>query len=144
MDGVTTDDPLRIATRLYEALDADDMPALIELCADDVTVEYPAASLLSYGGTWHGREGIARFLEAHDESEEILGFEVARLVADGGTVLALGTFRGRARLTGREWTTKFVHQLTIDVGRLRRWEAFFDTAIAVHAHRTAGDVETMS
>jgi uncharacterized protein len=126
---------LEVATRLYQLLDGDDIPAVLELCDQDVIIQYPAVGMLPYGGTWLGHDGVARFLEIHDVSEEILEFEVARLITDGDDVMVLGTFRGRAKRGGREWATPFVHHLTAVGGRLSRWEAFFDTAAAVEARR---------
>lgn len=79
------------------------------------------------------------FLEAHDEAEEILAFEPAEFIQDGDRVVVLGRFEGRARDTGRTWSTAFVHLLTFADGLLTRWQAFFDTAAAIDAHaRSAG------
>jgi ketosteroid isomerase-like protein len=125
--------PLDVAKELYAALDADDVARVAALCDDDVEVLYPAAGALSYGGSWRGREGVLRFLDTHEATEEILDFGVSTLVADGDTVLARGHFRGRVRATGREWSTDFVHVLLVTAGRLTRWQAFFDTAAAVAA-----------
>lgn len=121
------------AEELYAALEADDGARLLKVCAEDISVRYPADGRLPYGGSWHGGSGLAQFLDAHDGAEEILEFEVGRMVADGDTVIALGHFVGRAKPDGGEWSTDFVHHLTITDGLLRRWEAFFDTAAAVSA-----------
>jgi hypothetical protein len=121
------------AEELYAALEADDDARVLALCADDVTVRYPAEGRLPYGGSWEGRTGIAGFLDAHDAAEEIVEFEVRRMVAEGDTVIAIGHFVGRSKPDGHQWSTDFVHMLTITDGRLRRWEAFFDTAAAVSA-----------
>jgi uncharacterized protein len=127
-------DTVQTAAQLYAALQEEDVSPFISMCADDVTVQYPAADSLPYGGRWHGRDGVAAFLDAHDAAEEILEFDVGRLVADGELVVAIGTFTGRAKPRGSEWTTAFVHLLTIRDGRLYRWEAIFDTATAIAAH----------
>ena len=124
---------LRTAEGLYAALEAEDVSPFVELCADDVIVVYPAKGSLPYGGQWEGRDGVARFLETHDAAEEILTFEVHQMLADGDTVFVLGDFTGRAKPNGGEWSTRFVHHLTITDGFLRRWEAFFDTAAAIDA-----------
>ena len=125
----------RIVERLYEALEADDMDAAVALCSPEVEWHYPAFGALSYGGQWTGRDGILRWADAHDEAEEILDFRVEDLVAAGDHVFAVGYFRGRARPDGDTWETRFVHALTIRDGQVIRFEAFFDTAAAVDAHR---------
>jgi len=84
---------------------------------------------------WVGPEEVARFLEAHDGAEEILEFRPGAAVADGDRVVVFGFFRGRAKPSGHSWQTDFVHAMTVDGGQLRRFEAYFDTAAAVTAHR---------
>jgi uncharacterized protein len=127
-------EPTVVVDRFYAAIDADDLDAIVAVCADDMVVRYPAAGRLSYGGTWHGRKGLLAFLDAHEAAEEILEFSVSSMLADGDTVVASGVFRGRARETGRTWATDFVHILTVADDRLRRWESYFDTAAALDAH----------
>ena len=126
---------LHFAESLYDALDGEDIEPFVGLCAEDVTIRYPAAGLLPYGGTWHGRDGVRAFLEAHDEAEEILAFEPSHMTADGDRVFVLGTFEGRAKPTGVVWSTEFVHVLSVVSGRLMRWDGYFDTAVALQAHR---------
>ena len=128
--------PAATAEALYAALDADDVPRVLALCAEDVSVRYPGEGRLPYGGTWEGPDGVEQFLDAHEAAEEILAFEVRTMVAEGDSVVAIGHFAGRAKPDGGEWSTDFVHHLTITDGRLRRWEAFFDTAAAVSARES--------
>jgi ketosteroid isomerase-like protein len=126
-------DALETVERFYAALEADDVDGMLALCADDVEIRYPADGALPYGGTWTGRDGAGQFLEAHDAAEEILEFQLGRMVADGELVVVLGRFTGRVKSSGSEWSTAFVHALTVTDGRIRRWEAFFDTAAALAA-----------
>lgn len=124
---------LERAQELYAALDVEEIDGFLALCADDVEIRYPAEGTLPYGGPWHGRDGVAAFLDAHDAAEEILQFDVGPMFADGATVIATGTFAGRAKASGREWSTRFVHLLSFSDAGLKRWEAFFDTAAALAA-----------
>ncbi len=127
-------DSVKTAERLYAALQEDDITPFLDMCAADVVVEYPAHRSLLWGGRWEGRAGVEAFLEAHDAAEEILQFEIRQYLADSDLVVAIGHFTGRAKQTNREWSTPFVHVLTIADGHLRRWQAFFDTAAAAEAH----------
>ena len=94
----------------------------------------PGRRLLPYGGLWRGHDGVRAFSAAHDEAEEILGFETTDMIASGDRVAVLGTFEGRAKPDGQVWRTEFVHVLTVRDEHLQRWEAYFDSAAAVHAH----------
>ena len=139
LDNRAMHDPLALAKQMYEALEDDDVGPFLTLCAPDVTIEYPAAGRLPYGGTWMGRSGAADFLAAHDAAEEIVLFDPAPMhLATADLVFVLGTFEGRARDTGRRWRTEFVHVLTFRDGRLTGWRSFFDTATAVAAHSGRG------
>ena len=129
------DDTHTIAARWYEALGREDVPAAIEICAPDVEIRYPTHPLLPYGGAHAGPEGVEAWATAHDQAEEILELRIEGLVAAGPRALAVGVFRGRARDSGHEWETRFAHVLDVAGGRLRSFEAFFDTAAAVEAHR---------
>ena len=126
-------DDFALVDAFYAALD--DVPALLRLCAADAEFRYPAEGRLAYGGRWQGHDQIVRFLEAHDDEEEILDFAVREVLGREGRLVALGTFRGRAKPTGRIWETDFVHAITARDGRVLRFEAYFDTAAAVDAHR---------
>ena len=103
------DSAAALIERFYAALDVGDGPTIVAFLAEDAIVSYPAAGALPYGGSWHGRDGIGRFLDLHEEAEEILEFEPASISVDGGHVLVRGRFRGRSRTTGRTWETRWVH-----------------------------------
>jgi uncharacterized protein len=133
------DDPATLVERLYSALDGDDVAAILEQLADDAAVVYPAEGALPYGGTWVGHDGIARFLDLHDQAEEILDFTPETFATDEGQVVVRGRFAGRSKVTGRTWSTRWVHAHEVRDGRIQRWEAYFDTAAAVEAHRLHTD-----
>ena len=118
----------------YEALERDDVDGFLGMCAPDVEWCYPAQGRLAYGGTWRGREGIAKFLAAHDAAEEIVDLRLDELLTQGDRVVVVGRFRGRARPSRRPWETRFVHCITLNNGLWQRFEAYFDTAAAVDAH----------
>jgi ketosteroid isomerase-like protein len=128
-----------VVGRLYGALDADDVPGMLALCSDGASVVYPAAGALPCGGQWHGAEEIARFLELHDQAEEIRAFDVIRMAMDGTHVFVQGHFAGRSKRTGRTWETDWVHVFDVRDERIDRWQAFFDTGAALAAHRVAPD-----
>jgi uncharacterized protein len=123
-----------LARQLYAALDEPDTGPFLALCAPEVTVEYPASGRLPYGGIWAGMDRVDEFLTAHETAEELLVFELTELSGDGDVVFVLGHFEGRARDTGRAWSTDFVHVLRFSDGLLIRWRSYFDTAAALDAH----------
>ena len=125
---------LAAAERLYDALEADEMDAVLALCSPDVEWVYPGGTTLAYAGRWSGHDGVLRWGDAHDQAEEILDFRVDTGVAGGDLVVVLGYFQGRAKPSGKTWETTFAHALTFQDGLLVRFEALFDTSAAVRAH----------
>ena len=138
LHGRSGDPAVRLVERAYAALEADDVPAFLEHFAVDAQVHYPAEGSLPYGGIWRGHDGISRFLDLHEEAEEILDFRPIEMSADGETVYVLGFFRGQARASDQAWETRWVHRFDVGGGQIRRWEAFFDTAAAVAARQRPG------
>jgi ketosteroid isomerase-like protein len=61
------------------------------------------------------------------------------MAVDGRQVLVQGRFRGRSNVTGRSWSTRWVHAFDVADSRIHRWEAYFDTAAALDAHRRGSD-----
>ena len=125
-----------VVARAYAALDSDDLEAFLAFFAEDAIVRYPAAGLLPYGGTWRGVDKIRRFLDVHDETEEIVVLQVRTVEAAGSRVFARGRFVGRSKRTDHEWRTDFIHAFGVADGLIVGWDAFFDTAAAVEAHRS--------
>jgi ketosteroid isomerase-like protein len=135
---VTAATTLAVVEDVYATIASDDSAPFLALCAEDVTIIYPAAGRLPYGGEWHGRGGAAAFLEAHDAAEEIVLFDVTTLIADGDTAVGVGRFEGRSKPGGQPWSTAFAHVLTIADGRLQRFHAHFDSDAAVRARAGGG------
>ena len=94
---------LEIVRQVYAALEADQIDALLALCAPDVEWRYPAPGLLSYGGAWRGHDGTLDFLAAHDEAEEILSLETTDMIASGERVFASERGRSPAPLHGERY-----------------------------------------
>jgi len=66
---MASNSPLGTAEQLYAALESEDVPRFLELCAENVSFRYPAQGRLPYGGLWEGRAGVARFMDAHRAGE---------------------------------------------------------------------------
>ena len=128
---------LAVVRRAYSALDADDVETFLAECAPDIEWLYPPTPGIPYSGLWSGPEGVERFLETHDEVEEILEWTRSQFIAQGDWVVVLGHYRGAPKPAGQEWETDFVDVLTMCDGKIARFEAFFDTAAGVEARSTA-------
>jgi uncharacterized protein len=126
-------DNIELTKRAYAALDEDDIAGFLQFAHPQIEWRYPDTEEVEFKGTWRGHEGVERFMETHDQAEEILELTTNQFVAQDDRVVVLGFYRGRAKSTGKEWQTDFAHVLTFAEGKIRRFQALFDTAAAVRA-----------
>jgi ketosteroid isomerase-like protein len=123
---------VEMAKRGVEAFNRRDLDAFAETVTADY--EWVGAFLGSVeGGSYRGREGIARyFSEAEEIWEEftVSGDEFRDL---GDTVLVRGRMEGRGRSSGVEVDTPYTMIVEFREGRISRSRAFLDEAQALRA-----------
>ena len=74
----------------YEAFGRGDIPAVLELLTEDVEWTMQGPSVISFAGTFRGREGIEEFFSLLDETVEFEQFEPRKFIGQGDTVVVLG------------------------------------------------------
>jgi ketosteroid isomerase-like protein len=110
---------LELAREFYEALARSDAEALLELLHPDFEGEVTAGLPRGFGGTYQGPQAqladcwarVAAVLDARPEPSELL-------IAERGTIVALGSYIGRARETGKHLDAAFAHVLRFRNGRM--------------------------
>ena len=115
---------VRLVRRLYEAMAAKDVEALMELFGEDVVVEQTPE--LPWGGYFTGHEGLGQFFLT------LIGtitsqVTVSPMFAAGDVVVQVGRTAGTVNATGRPFDVDEVHLLTIADGKVVRFEAHIDT-----------------
>ncbi|MFQ6328453.1 nuclear transport factor 2 family protein [Nocardia sp. CWNU-33] len=114
-----------------------DFTGMAACLAPDV-VMYQAANL-PYGGAWHGRDGIERFMAAMSETWSSLEFLEQRFVVDGDAVVIYNVGRLRARTTGRVLDTSVMQLITFRDGLISEIRPFYlDTAAVMAAVSDTG------
>ncbi len=82
---------------------------------------------LPWAGTFHGPDGVRRWMEVLDEHMEYERFEPLEFFADGETVVEIVMAGGRARATGRPFESEVVRIWTFREGKAVRVRSFYDT-----------------
>jgi len=82
--------------RLYEAFDARDVDALLDVVAPEIEFFGPTATLLNEGRCYRGHEGMRRYLRDVEALWQDLEVDPQTLREVGNHVVALGRVRARA------------------------------------------------
>jgi ketosteroid isomerase-like protein len=85
----------------------------------EVVWEIPAEfQTLGFAASYHGHDGLVEGLEQFSEAFESWEIRPARALDLGDRVLAVGSFRGRARASGVEWEQPFSQLVTLEGGQV--------------------------
>ncbi len=111
---------------VYKAFETGDIPGLLGNFAADI--QWTEAAGFPYGGTYIGAPAILEnvFMKLATEWD---GFAAvpAEFVSEGDTVVALGTYSGTYRATGKSMAVPFAHVWKIKDGKLSRFMQHTDT-----------------
>ena len=118
-----------VLRRTYEALARRDFTALSELADPDFEMDLTERVLNP--ATYHGAEGLLRFLGEIDELWASMDIDVERVIERGDEVLAvlLVTLTGRG--SGVEMESRIAQWWTLRDGRLLRMKLYGDAEAAV-------------
>jgi len=126
---------VNIVQQVYAAFAKRDINAILSMLSPDVEWGEPPNPFNPAAGTRHGHEGFLEWLSIGRQSEEIMVLEPRKFLTDSDTVAVVGYTKCLAKPTGRSYETDFVHVVTIENGKIVRFQEFFDTYAAAEAFR---------
>jgi ketosteroid isomerase-like protein len=117
-----------IVSGLYDSFANGDVPAVLGAFADDI--EWNEAEGSMYGGKYIGPNAVLENI-LMKFATEWEGFTVAphKFIADGDTVVGLGTYSGKFLGTGKSVSVPFAHVWTMTDGKVARFDQFVDTVV---------------
>jgi len=126
----TTVEPVRA---FYEAVARGDVQAVLSLL--DPEVEWTEAERFPYySGVWRGPDAVLNnLLVPLARDWEGFAARPREFIADGERVVALGTYSGVFKATGRAMSAEFAHVWTVRAGRLASFNMHTDTAKVLEA-----------
>jgi ketosteroid isomerase-like protein len=123
--GVRRDGLRRVLRSGWAAAPRKDWELMHARYAPDVVWEIPEEfQTLGFAPSYRGHDGMVEGLEQFAEAFESWEIRPTRALDMGDRVLALGTFRGKARASGVEWQQQFSQLVTIKNGLVVR-DSFF-------------------
>jgi ketosteroid isomerase-like protein len=125
--------PVDIVRRFYASLGRGDVPAVLALL--DGQVEWTEAERFPYyGGTWHGPQAVVdNLLVPLSGDWDGFSAKADEFIAEGDRVVALGTYSGTFKKTGRSLSAAFAHVWTVRGDKLARFDMHTDTAKVLEA-----------
>jgi uncharacterized protein len=131
-------DNVRLVQNAYDAFTRGDIEGLLQLLADDVEWITPGPSdIMPAAGHRRGHAGAAEFFASLSSQEDVEHFEPKEYIAQGDKVVAICSYRGRVKATGRSTEAELVHVFEIKDDKVQRFREFFDTAAALPAFISA-------
>ncbi len=122
-----------IVKQSYAAFFQGDMDAMLALYSEDVDWEVYGPSSIPTTGLHRGKDGVRAFFGKVDDLLENESFEVQEHVAQGDTVVVLGEYSWRSKVTERVVHAHFAHVVTVTDGKITRFREYTDTAALVEA-----------
>ena len=130
-------DPLSLVQDLYAAFGRGDVPAILEMCAPDVTFEVVGRrSDYPLFGVHQGRDGVQTFFALIEANEAFEQFEPRSLHAAGDLVLALGRSVYTVKRTGKLVSSDWAHVFVVRDGLIASFREFTDSAQVAEAYRS--------
>jgi uncharacterized protein len=125
---IDSNSPLGVVKQTYAAFGRGDIPAILNLIADQVDWQEVCPASLPYSGRRRDRAEVAKFFSDQAQVEEVKTFEAREFIVAGENVTVLGYIKGYARDTKQEFRSEWVHLFTVQNGKITRWRGFLDTA----------------
>jgi ketosteroid isomerase-like protein len=117
-----------VVQQIYEAFGRRDLPAILNVVADDVDWEFVGSANLPYAGRRRNRKEVADFFAAIPRADDIHAFEPREFIEASEHVTVLGWERSTALDTGKTFESEWIHVFTVRDGKVTRWRGFFNTA----------------
>lgn len=123
---------------LYDAFQRADLPAILNLVADDVVWRNDgvASAECPWNANYSGKAKLPGFFTGLAEHVDLPVFDIKDTVAAGPHVVVRLRIEGRVKKNGRTWGNDAVHFWTFDSrGKVARYQHFNDTAAELAAWR---------
>jgi uncharacterized protein len=125
---------VRTVQRVYESVASGDVPSLLEALHTDVEWRVPAMVGVTFAGTRRGRDQVGAFFGELARTQEVVEFLPERFIAQDDTVVVLGRFVMRIKLTGLESKSEWAHVWRLAAGKVTHFQEYVDTAAVSRAH----------
>jgi|CXWL01.1.fsa_nt_gi ketosteroid isomerase-like protein len=115
---------------IYEAFGRGDIAYIIDQLADDVRWLAHFEPVVPWGGDYSGKANVPRFFANIASSVDVESFAPVERIAQGDTVVSMGTFGCRSKVTGKSTVNPWVFIWKFRDGKVASYEQFHGPGIA--------------
>ena len=119
---------VEVVNKMFQAFGAGNMEALKRTLSDSTVWNYNGSELIPYSGTYKGKEEVVRFIGNIVSNVEILDFKVEQIIANGQTVVVLGSEKQKVKSNENILEQRWVQVYTVENGLISKMEEFANTA----------------
>ncbi len=132
-----TEGNLDVIRRGYDAFGRGDIDALLELFDQQIVWVTPGPPELETSGKRNGPQEVAGFFAAVNRLFDIQRFEPREFIAQGDSIVVIGSETVVARSTGKIVELDWAHVFKMRNGKVVAVQEFFDTAAVLAAMSVA-------
>ena len=105
-----------------------DMEALKHFLSENTVWVYHGVEGIPYNGTYNGKDGAVQFIGNIISNVDILDFQVANILANGNTVVVLGSEKQKIKSNSQVLEQSWVQVYTVENNLIIRMEEYANTA----------------
>jgi len=125
----------KLVESLVAAFNRGDIASILARFADDCRLRETRAQELPYAGDFSGRAGAGKFFDAMLAALEPNRLEIDLWVCEGENVVAMGSWGGKGRNTGKSFESHLALYFRIRDGKIIEFRGHDDTAVTAAALR---------
>jgi ketosteroid isomerase-like protein len=125
---------MEIVQKFYECFHADDYDSLYSLIDDDICFRLVGPKLIPYFDEYHGKAGVAEFVQRLSNSEDLDYFEPLEFLPGEDHVTVLGRERCVSKKTGKGFETQWAHVFFVKHEKIAKFIEYIDTFPMVRAY----------
>ena len=115
---------------MYAAFGRGDIDAIVAKCTNDVEWITHLDPIVPWSGDHSGKDFVPAFFGAIFGSVDVTAFEPQEFVAQGDTVVSIGSFSCHARANDKDATTRWIFVWKFRDGMVSSYEQFHDENLA--------------
>jgi ketosteroid isomerase-like protein len=126
----------KLIESMVAAFNRGDLAYILDHFSEECPLRETRAPELPYAGTFKGRRGAAEFFDAMLGALEPARLDIDLWVCEGEDVVAMGSWGGKGRKTGKSWDSHLALYFRVRDGKVVDFRGHDDTAVTAAALRS--------